>query len=106
MWVWQSQAPAGMSKLTGVEGWAAAASAVRLRMVTPAAIEATSILRLVNIVSLPGFALSVRAGRCSARSCAGDYRGKARPGRAMPPANRRRRSAIDSAADFQDQFRQ
>jgi hypothetical protein len=29
-----------------------------LRMVTPAAIEASSILRLVSIVSLPGFALS------------------------------------------------
>jgi hypothetical protein len=50
----QAQAAAGRSKFTGVDGWAAVARAVSLRMVTPAAIEASSILRLVNMVSLPG----------------------------------------------------
>jgi hypothetical protein len=44
-----------MSKFTGVDGWAAAAKAVRSRMVTPAAMEARRILRLVNIVSVPDF---------------------------------------------------
>ena len=43
MWVWQSQAPAGMSKFTGVEGCAAFARTVRLGMVTPAAMEASKI---------------------------------------------------------------
>src|SRR4030088_3263044 len=52
MWVWQSQAPAGTSKFTGVDGWAAVANTVRLGMVTPAAMEARRILRLVSIGSL------------------------------------------------------
>jgi hypothetical protein len=38
--VWQSQAPAGISKFTGVDGCGALADAVLLFMVTPAAMEA------------------------------------------------------------------
>jgi hypothetical protein len=53
MWVWQSQAPAGTSKFTGVDGWAAFAKAVRLGMATPAAMEARRIPRLVSIGSSP-----------------------------------------------------
>src|ERR1700738_4257231 len=52
MWVWQSQAPAGTSEFTAVDGCAAVARAVLLGMVTPAAIEASSIPRLVSIGSL------------------------------------------------------
>src|SRR5258708_21837459 len=52
MWVWQSQAPAGTSKFIGVEGWAALARTVRLGMVTPAAMEASRIPRLVSMVRL------------------------------------------------------
>src|ERR1035437_1973438 len=55
MWVWQSQAPAGTSKFTGLDGWDAFAYAVRLGMVTPAASEASRIPRLVSIGSLPVF---------------------------------------------------
>jgi hypothetical protein len=51
MWVWQSQAPAGISKFTGVAGWAAAARTVRLDMVTPAAMEAEA-SRKVRLVSM------------------------------------------------------
>ena len=55
MWVWQSQAPAGISKFTGVEGWAALADAILLFvlfMVTPAAMEAEAsrIARRVSLV--------------------------------------------------------
>src|ERR1700737_1332440 len=51
MWVWQSQAPAGMSKFTGVEGCAAAAKTDRLGMVvSPAAMEASKIPRRVSMV--------------------------------------------------------
>src|ERR1700730_10191627 len=51
MWVWQSQAPAGMSKFTGVDGCAAVAKTDRLRMVTsPAAMEASKIPRRVSMV--------------------------------------------------------
>jgi hypothetical protein len=53
MWVWQSQAPAGMSKFTGVDGCEAAAKAVRLCMAAPAAMVASIILRLVSIGRLP-----------------------------------------------------
>src|SRR5258708_25825749 len=35
MWVWQSHAPAGISKFTGVAGWAALARTVRSFMITP-----------------------------------------------------------------------
>src|SRR5260370_40074642 len=66
MWVWQSQAPAGISKFTGVDGWAALARTVRLFMVTPAAIEASIILRRVSIGVLPAIALLIvcfRTGR-------------------------------------------
>src|SRR6202453_723500 len=53
MWVWQSQAPAGMSKFTGVAGCAAFARAVRWGMVTPAAMGARRIWRLVSIAFSP-----------------------------------------------------
>src|ERR1700677_4501166 len=53
MWVWQSQAPAGTSKFTGVDGCAAFAKAVRWGMVTPAAMEARRIWRLVSIAFSP-----------------------------------------------------
>src|SRR6476620_156053 len=53
MWVWQSQAPAGTSKFTGVDGWDTVARALWLRMVTPAATEASRTVRLVNIGRLP-----------------------------------------------------
>src|ERR1700675_2935147 len=49
MWVWQSQAPGGISKFTGVMGCAAFASAVRLGRATPAAIEASRRLRLLSM---------------------------------------------------------
>jgi hypothetical protein len=47
--VWQSQAPAGTSKFTGVDGWDALAETSRLCMVTPAAMEASRILRRVSM---------------------------------------------------------
>jgi len=50
MWVWQSQAPAGMSKFTGVAGCAAVAKTVRLGMAIPAAMEASRIPRRVSMV--------------------------------------------------------
>src|ERR1700738_898619 len=51
MWVWQSQAPAGMSKFTGVDGCAAVAKTDRLGMdVIPAAMEASKIPRRVSMV--------------------------------------------------------
>ena len=59
MWVWQSQAPAGMSKFTGVAGCAALAEAVLLFMVTPAAMEASIILRRVSIGGSPWMLLLI-----------------------------------------------
>src|ERR1700736_3943807 len=53
MWVWQSQAPSGRSKFTGVDGCEALASTLLLFMVTPAAMEASIILRRVSIFVLP-----------------------------------------------------
>jgi hypothetical protein len=50
MWVWQSQAPAGTSKFTGVDGCDAAARADLPGMVIPAAMEASRILRRVSMV--------------------------------------------------------
>src|SRR5438477_9852820 len=55
MWVWQSQAPAGTSKFTGVEGCDALAKAFRFCTVNPAAMEASRTLRRLNIISLPVF---------------------------------------------------
>src|ERR1700704_336956 len=46
-----------MSKFTGVDGCAAFARAVRLFMVTPAAMEASIKLRRVSIGSLPGYCI-------------------------------------------------
>src|ERR1700720_4234367 len=74
MWVWQSHAPAGTSKFTGVDGWAAVARAVRLGMVTPAAMEASRILRLVSIgwllysAGIVVFARLIAAGSPAARA--------------------------------------
>src|SRR5262245_45069025 len=53
MCVWQSHAPTGTSKSTGVDGCDAFARAIRVRMVTPRAIAPSSTLRRVNI----GFSL-------------------------------------------------
>src|ERR1700681_3285369 len=78
MWVWQSQAPAGTSKFTGVEGWAAFARTVRLGMVTPAAMEASRIPRLVSIVSSPLFRRRRRVGAHHRGRVAGRARGKER----------------------------
>jgi hypothetical protein len=47
--VWQSQAPAGISKFTAVAGCAALAKAVRVFMATPAAMEASRTSRRVGI---------------------------------------------------------
>src|SRR5436190_6705037 len=55
MWVWQSQAPAGISKLTGVAGCAAFAQTLRFCMIAPAAMEPSRILRRVSIGFLPDF---------------------------------------------------
>jgi hypothetical protein len=53
MWVWQSQAPGGTSKFTGVDGCAAVAKTGLLGMVIPAAMEASKTPRRVNIGLLP-----------------------------------------------------
>src|SRR6478736_2058780 len=53
MWVWLSQAPGGTSKFTGVDGCAAVAKTGLSGMVIPAAMEASRILRRVNIGLLP-----------------------------------------------------
>src|SRR5262245_33432099 len=55
MWVWQSQACSGISKLTGVDGCAALARTSRLCMRAPAAMEASIIWRRVSMASLPWF---------------------------------------------------
>src|SRR6266851_5374686 len=49
MWVWQSQAPAGTSKFTGVAGWEALAKPVRRCMVAPAAIAPIRTSRRVSM---------------------------------------------------------
>src|SRR6266545_1953731 len=54
MWVWQSQAPAGTSKFTGVAGWEALAKPVRMCMAAPAAIAPIRTSRRVSM----GFSLS------------------------------------------------
>src|ERR1700679_4117288 len=50
MWVWQSVAPGGISKFTGVEGCAALASAARFCTATPAAMEASRRSRRLSMV--------------------------------------------------------
>src|SRR6266700_3665881 len=75
MWVWQSQAPAGTSKFTGVEGCAAVAKADLSDMVIPAAMEASRILRRVSMAFLP--VASLRPDFALARRVA-DYRVGAR----------------------------
>src|SRR5580765_6915598 len=59
MCVWQSQAPAGTSKFTGVPGWAALAKLVRMWVMAPAAMAPNNISRRVGI----GFSLSLFEGR-------------------------------------------
>src|SRR5258707_10271544 len=54
MWVWQSQAPAGTSKFTGVTGCEALAKPVRTCMVAPAAIAPIRSSRRVSMGFLPG----------------------------------------------------
>ncbi len=51
MCVWQSQAPAGTSKFTGVAGWAALARPALARISNPPAIVPATNLRLVSIGS-------------------------------------------------------
>jgi hypothetical protein len=51
MCVWQSQAPAGRSKFTGVAGWAALARPALARISNPPAIALATNLRLVSICS-------------------------------------------------------
>src|SRR5690348_11078834 len=61
MWVWQSQAPGGTEKLTGVRGWEAAASAAVGRYAAaaaPAASEPSRKLRREIIVEVPFLAES------------------------------------------------
>src|SRR6185369_327075 len=83
MWVWQSQAPAGTSKFTGVAGCEGFASAARFCMAIPAAIEASRRSRLLNMVvvssiELFGWGGGIRALRSSLTGCA---RGKKRDDR-------------------------
>src|ERR1700756_2799155 len=85
MWVWQSQAPAGTSKLPAVDGWAAFAAALLVFMATPAATEASRIPRRVSMVSSLIFSdweavylRIMRAGRAHAA------RAKVRPRPEMP----------------------
>jgi hypothetical protein len=100
MWVWQSQAPAGTSKLTGVDGCAALANALLAFMATPAATEASRIPRRVSMAS------SLYFGRYSIGGWHGregqGTRAKARPGLVTPNSQRLvhgddapRHSAID-----------
>src|SRR5882762_6099389 len=88
MWVWQSQAPAGTSKFTAVDGCAALENASLLVMVTPAAMEASIILRRVSIGRLPACSSVMRVIRAPALSVAGregGYRGTAWAGRVRSP---------------------
>src|SRR5260370_6451428 len=48
MWVWQSQAPGGTSKFTGVDGCAAVAKTGLSGIVIPAAMEANEIYRVLR----------------------------------------------------------
>src|SRR5713226_1705418 len=57
MWVWQSQAPAGTSKFTGVAGWEALGKPVRMCIVAPAAIAPIRISRRVSMGFLLGWKL-------------------------------------------------
>src|SRR6266705_5212474 len=57
MWVWQSQAPAGTSKFTGVAGCEALAKPVRRCMVAPAAIAPIRTSRRVSMGSSLGWKL-------------------------------------------------
>src|SRR5437773_8408985 len=67
MWVWQSQAPAGTSKFTGVAGWEALAKPVRRCIVAPAAIAPIKTSRRVSIggVSFGGILSVARRFRYS-----------------------------------------
>src|SRR6266851_5126091 len=60
MWVWQSHAPAGTSKFTGVAGWEALAKVDRMCMVAPAAIAPIRSLRRVSMDFLPGGICRIR----------------------------------------------
>src|SRR5438309_267339 len=53
MWVWESQAPGGTSKFTGVAGCEALAKPVRMCIVAPAAIAPIRSSRRVSIGFLP-----------------------------------------------------
>src|SRR5213596_370747 len=59
MWVWQSQAPAGTSKFTGVAGWEALAKPVRRCMAAPAAMAPIRTSRRVSMGFSFGGILSV-----------------------------------------------
>src|SRR5882762_347267 len=59
MWVWQSQAPDGTSKFTGVADWEALAKPVRKCTAAPAATAPTRTLRRVSIGFSFGGILSV-----------------------------------------------
>src|SRR6266481_7203394 len=78
MWVWQSQAPGGTSKFTGVDGCAAVAKTGLSGIVIPAAMEASRTPRRVNIGLLPvaffallDLALRERIAHCAVNACAG-----------------------------------
>src|SRR5215467_12280339 len=79
MWVWQSQAPAGTSKFTGVAGCDAFASAFRCCMATPAAIEASRRSRLLSmwVVSSMRFLLFGCGGSCTRSRPGGGIAGRA-----------------------------
>src|SRR5262245_49944660 len=91
MWVWQSHAPAGTSKFTGVDGCAALEKALLLVMVTPAAMEASIISRRVSIGRLPACSAVMRVKRAPALSVAGGgggYRRSERAERVRSPRER------------------
>src|SRR6266705_1472579 len=58
MWVWQSHAPAGTSKFTGVDGWEALAKPVRMCMMAPAAIAPSRTSRRVMAVVIATMAVA------------------------------------------------
>src|SRR5690348_8923712 len=83
MWVWQSQAPAGTSNFTGVEGCAGIASALRFCTATPAAIEASRRSRLLSIWVVSSVQTLVLfrgssscVGSCDSRGVAGGSSGE------------------------------
>src|SRR5260364_275324 len=95
MWVWQSHAPAGTSKFTGVDGCAALEDAWLPVMVTHAAMEASIISRRVSIGRLPACSAVMRARRAPALSVAcgsGGYRRRERVERAGPRCDRCRKA--------------